>query len=430
MSPARSVIVCAAALALGLVVATPTVAASTAATTSSPSAGAVTFGGSAFGSKGHLGSTVKSGKTALVAFCTLRPGRLHADHTAASTQKQVGSVGAVHTSVASQKSGDAVASVSTARTAGSSLLLKNVTGKAFVAKARVEHSSKGYRLSGATTLTDVRIFGQAAPQHPAVNQKMALPNIGTVVLNHQQRSTRFGLPTITVTAMTLKLNGGNKLGLPGGTLVLSRATANMHKPVFRQVTGNAYGSREVKGQQIISDKTAPVYLPCGGSNGQTRQNRTDKIAVKGLHTASTHTWARSTDRPKHTASILTSKVTGIHLLGNVIGASAVRAHAKAIRENGTLTRDSNNTKVVGLRINGQQQDGTQPPNTKYAIPGVGTLIVHKVVKTANGLQVYALQLTLSKAQDGLSKGTVLRVGGAIASVRPAHVLGGGVSASR
>jgi hypothetical protein len=149
-----------------------------------------------------------------------------------------------------------------------------------------------------------------------------------------------------------------------------------------------------------------------------------------LQTAATHTSARSNDHAKHTASILTSKVTGVHLLGNMIGASAVRAHAKAIREDGKLVRSSNNTKVVGLRINGQQQDGTQPPNTKYALPGVGTLIVHKVIKTTNGLQVYALQLTLSKDQGGLSKGTVIRVGGAIASVRKPAELGGGVTASR
>lgn len=429
MSPARSVLVCATALALALTAAAAPQAAS-ASQSSAPVAGTVTFGGVAFGSKGHLGDTIRSGKSALVAFCTARTGQQQTDHTAASQQKQVGSVGAVHTSVASQRSGDTLASVSTAHTAASSLLMSNVSGKAFVATARAEHSSKGYQLSGTTTLTDVKIFGKDAPQHPSVNQKMALPNIGTVILNQQQRTMKFGQPRITVTALTLKLTGGNKLGLPGGALVLSRAVANIHKPVFRQVSGNAYGTRELKGNQVVSDKTAPVLMPCGGTDGQTRENSTDQVAVKGLHTATTHTWARSNDSAQHTASILTSKVTGVHLLGNVIGASAVRAHAKAVREHGTLKRISNNTKVVGLRINGQQQDGSQPPNTKYAIPNVGTLIVHKVVKTTNGLQVYALQLTLSKAQGGLSKGTVLRVGGAIASVRKAHDLGGGVSAAR
>ena len=42
--------------------------------------------------------------------------------------------------------------------------------------------------------------------------------------------------------------------------------------------------------------------------------------------------------------------------------------------------------------------------------------MHRVVKTDNGLQVYALQLVLSADQAGLSKGSVLTVGAAKAEV--------------
>ena len=404
MTPARTLATSVATIGLLVAGAVPALAATHVATA-----------GTAFGSTAHLAGVAHSGKSARVALCTTKPGVRHADHTHSSSQAQLGHLGEVHTSVSSQHTNGVIASVSKARTDASALLSQNVTGKAFIARARAAHSSKGFGLTGGTTLTDVVIFGHKAPQHPTANQKMALPGIGSVILNHQQRSHKYGQPRITVTALQLNLSGGNSIGLPGGTVVISRATASLHKPTHHQASGNAYGTRAANGKNIESDKTAPITLPCGGSGGEII-NKTTGATTKALRSSSTRTQARSADGAHRTSSILRSKVNGVDLLAGVVRANAVIARAKAMRRDGALSRISNGTKIVGLTINGKKQSGDQPANTKYSIPNVGTLWVHRVVKTNNGLHVYALQLKLAKAQGGLSKGTLITIAGATAAV--------------
>jgi hypothetical protein len=375
------------------------------------------FGGSAFGSAGHLGTVFESGKSAYSAMCTSNLGVTHQDTTHNSSNPQVGKIGNVRTTVSSVGSGESIASVSKATTSASSLLGALVTGKLFVASARSATAPSGTSLTGGTTLSDVRIAGQAAPQHPAVNQTMALPGIGSVLFNHQTRSHAYGTQQITVTAMTINLTGNNTLGLPSGRLVISRAMASLHLPTHHQASGNAYGTTIVSGDVVRSGKTAAVYMPCGGSNGVTRHNDTGATSSQALRGGVTQTSARSTDSNGGTAAILTSKITGANLLGGVIKADAIVARAKATRAGSTLTRSSSGTSIGDLTINGQKQSGNQPANTKFAVPGIGTLWINRVVQAPNGLQVYALQLVLSTAQSGLSKGTVITLGAAKALVK-------------
>jgi hypothetical protein len=416
MTPASTVSL---ALAVALV-AGGTLAATQAGASSGVGSGKQTtsaFGGSAFGSAGHLGTAFESGKSAFEVMCTADLGVTHNDTTHRTSRSQVGTIGDVRTTVSSVGSGETIASVSKATTSASSLLSALVTGKAFVATARSGSSPAGTALTGGTTLTDVRIAGHAAPQHPSRNQTMRLPGVGSVLLNHQTRTHGYGTQRITVTAMTIKLHGNNNLGLPGGRLVISRAVASLHRPTNHQASGNAYGTRIVTGQQVKSGRTAPVYMPCGGSNGATRRNNSGATSSKAMRGGVTQTTARSTENAGTTAAILTSKITHANLLGGVIKANAIVARAKAARTGGKLTRTSSGTSIGDLTINGQKRSGNQPANTKFGIPGVGTLWVNRVVKSANGLQVYAMQLVLSVGQDGLSKGTVVTLGAAKATVK-------------
>ena len=149
----------------------------------------------------------------------------------------------------------------------------------------------------------------------------------------------------------------------------------------------------------------------------SRHNDTGVTSSKAMRGGVTHTTARSTDSAATTAAILTSKISNANLLGGVIKANAIVVRAKAARSGGTLTRTSRGTSIGDLTINGQKRSGNQPANTKLAIPGVGTLWVNRVVKSAKGLQVYAMQLVLTVARDGLSKGTIITLGAAKAVVK-------------
>lgn len=404
MSPARPLLLCATAIAV-VAAAVPAANASSA------------FGGAAYGSKAHLGSYAKSGKSAFVTLCTSRSGVVHRDSTAKARVPHLGTIGAVHTKIWSTRSHGTAAAHSAATTASTALLMRNLTAATISAKATVSRKDGKYRMSGSTTLVGLKVFGKSVPVHPKRNQRLALPGIGSLIFNHQQRSTRLGVTRISVTAVTLQLAGNNTLGLPAGSVLLSRATATMHKPVHRQMHGVAYGTSVNVGSAVVSGKTSPTYLPCGGSDGQTITNRTAGVHVKGLRIGATRTSARSADSGKRSRADFTAQVAGLHLLGNEITASALRAHVSVARGHSGLTRGSHGTEVLGLRINGKKFDGTRPANTKYAIPGLGTLWIHRVVKTKNGAKVYALELDLNTAQSGFAKGTVIRVAGASAVVR-------------
>jgi hypothetical protein len=377
---------------------------------------ATAFGGSAYGSSGHLGSTFKSGRSALVPLCTSSSGVTHTDTTQQSTTPQVGSLGNVHTSTSSHKTAHTIASVSKARTSASSLLAAQITGTAFAVTAKAARSSSGYALTGVTTLKAVKIFGMSAPTHPAANQKMSVPGVGTVVLNKQTRTKRDGLEQITVVALKLTVSANNTVGLPAGVLVISSARASLHAPTHYLASGNAFGTTVVTGDQVRSGKTAPTYLPCGGTGGATHRNMTGAVSVTGFHSATTHTSGRSTNTANGTKAKLTSRVNNVNLLGGVVRASTLVSVATATRTNGHLTRSSAGTSIGKLTVNGKTMSGNRPANTKIAIAGIGTLWIHRVTNTAKGLHVEALQLVLSSAQSGLAKGTVITVGGTTAGI--------------
>ena len=166
-----------------------------------------------------------------------------------------------------------------------------------------------------------------------------------------------------------------------------------------------------------SGKTAPVFMPCGGSNGVTRHNNTGATSSKAMRGGVTQTTARSTDSAAATAAILTSKITKANLLGGVIKADAIVARAKAARSGGTLTRTSSGTSIGDLTINGQKQSGNQPANTKFAIPGVGTLWVQP--RRQDGERAAGLRHATRAVgrPGGLSKGTVITFGAAKAEVK-------------
>jgi hypothetical protein len=377
---------------------------------------AVAFGGAAYGSSGHLGTLFNTGRSARVPLCTTRPGVTHTDHTQESTVSKVGTLGAVHTKTSSNSSKNSIASISTARTAGTSLFAGQVTGTAFAVNAKASRSSSGYGLAGTTTLTDVKIFGRSAPTHPSVNQTLALPGIGSVVLNKQTRSHRFGMAQISVVAVQLTVAGNNTMGLPAGKVVISSARASLHEPTHYRASGVAFGTTVVAGDQVRSGKTAPVYLPCGGTGGATGHNQTGAVTASGLQASATHTTGRSVETASGTKARLTSRISGVNLLGGVVRARSLVSVASAARTNGHLTRSSAGTSIGSLTINGTSRSASAPANTKVSIPGVGTLWIHRVIRTAKGLQVYALQLVLNTDRSGLTKGTVISVAGSTVGI--------------
>ena len=377
------------------------------------------FGGRAFGSTAHLGTQAHSDETALVPICTRRVGVTRADRSAAVHLPGVGRIGAVTTHLATRSPGNA-AQVTARTHTGRTSLFGSLRANALSTTARATRRNGHTRLLGVTTLFDASIAGTPLPKHPTPNQKMAIPGIGTAVLNVQHRSHRFATPRITVTAMRIIVRGGNSLGLPSGVIVVGHSAAGLHRPTYRPVSGTAYGTQvQAAGDAVRSGRTAPVYLPCGGSAGETvTQNATAHSTARNtVREGAVTSQATSTDAADRTAVTTLNEITRINLLGGVVQARSIRASAHAARSGGRLARSSRGTNVQALRINGTSHPAPTKPDTSMHIPGIGTLWLHRVVRVPGGLRVYAMQLVLGRATHGLAKGTVITVGAAVARVR-------------
>ena len=176
---------------------------------------------------------------------------------------------------------------------------------------------------------------------------------------------------------------------------------------------------QAAGDAVRSGRTAPVYLPCGGSAGHTvTQNGTARSTARNtVREGAVTSQAISRDAAGRTAVTTLNKIARINLLGGAVQARSISARAHVVRSGTGLARSSRGTNVQALRINGTSHPAPSKANTSLPVPGVGTLWLHRVVRVPGGLRVYAMQLVLGQASHGLAKGTVVTVGAAVARVR-------------
>ena len=231
------------------------------------------------------------------------------------------------------------------------------------------------------------------------------------------RLAPFGTYRLTVVAARITIGKGNALGLPTGSIAISSARSALHASAFRAGSGFAYGTHVRSGHTVRSGRTAPSYLPCGGTNGATTRNSSAALVARGLRTAAVHTSTRSTDSAAATTVVTRSAISNLNLLGGAITASTIVSQATAKRAGGDAHADPRAAPPCpGSRSTGRTQSANQPANSVRSIPGLGTLYLHRVVNSPTGVHVYALQLVLSRAQGGLSKGSTITVGATYAAV--------------
>jgi hypothetical protein len=387
-------------------------------TTTSPALAAGTsngYAGHAYGSTVKLGSSLSSGKSAYETLCTNKTGASHSDKTAAVTIPQLGTIGAVTTHVSSKKlKSGAVESVSTTQTGATSLLAGAIHVKAIDTRAVVKRVGNHYTHSGATTFVGLTVAGVPVPSAPSVAQPLSVPSLGSIVFNRQRAATSGGTHSFTVTAFTLTIDGVNTLGLPDGKVVIGQSAASLHSPVHRMAYGSAYGTAINLGGVVKSGRTAPAYLPCGGSTKTVTNTSASGAVPMALSGGVVTSKAVSTDSAKRTTATTQSRIANISLGGGMVTASAITAHARAVRTDSEVTTSSAGTTVGDLTVNGTSEPANKA--TTQSIPGLGTLYVDRVVKTKTGIRVYALELVLSAPLGGLASGADIIIGAARAGV--------------
>lgn len=374
-------------------------------------------GGYAYGTTGHLGSYARSGRSALTTLCTSKGGVKRTNHTGATSIPNVGTVGAVTTHMSSARPSSGPVSTATTKTSGFTLF-GVIKASAVTSTARVARTANGIKRTGSTGFVGLSIAGhKSPPAHPSVNQKMSIPGIGTIVFNQHKLSRSFGSYRITVIAMTLTVPKNNVAHLPAGRLVIGRGGASLHTPTFANPHGYAFGTSMHVANQGSSNRTSAVYLGCGGTGGGLQHNRADHTTVPNALTAGADS-SSATSHDTATATVVhtANATTNLRLFGGVIKASSVQVSAQTTRTGAGVVHRATTSKIGGFTVNGQHRSGSAPANTKMTIPNLGTLWVHRVIKTPTGVTVRGLDLVLSVTKNGLKRGTELIIGAAHAAV--------------
>ncbi|GEM_PF-2658200 len=404
----------AAALVTGGVTMTPMALAPPAGAASAPKLGFTAF---AYGTEMKNPTIVESGYSALAwVGCTTNAGLSRYNTVAGVSLAPAGTVGSVdsHASTEATSSGTQEAK-SSASTADVNLLGGRVRASAVSVSTLSSETAAGAAASHASaSFAGLTIDDKALKSAEPANTKVVIPDIGYAVLNEQgQRITSTGVSGYVV-GLDIHVTSTSS-SLYGTRIVVSAATASLHGPVSGVLGGLSYGTEVTSGSGLI--ESGPTYsepMACYGTAGHTREDAGSGSSYRGLKTGATTDTVKGTDTASALAAYVTSSVADLHLdlgpgsLADALGATSIKSVASAYVKDGRTVLSENGSGILGLTILGHSSESGLPsPNTKIQIPGVGTLYLNKVIKTANSITVEMIDLQVTASSPELAGDTIV-----------------------
>lgn len=373
------------------------------------------FHASAWGSQVRVGKTVKSGRSALVVLgCTSAIGVTHTNTAASVHLPKALSTGTIDTTAASKTTKTGVAATSSAATQHVSLLggvVRATAIKSVSTTSRNTSTGKFKTSAAGSRFVKLVINGHAIAGTPPANTKITLPGIGYVVLNQQKSHIGSTSAGMSVTAIHLVVTTGSGKAKSGTQVNISVANSGLNGPVEGVLNGLAFGTSARVGSTVKAGKSFPQYMPCLGTDGKTINNTGAGANIPGVLKSGTITdAANGTVSSTQVSGEMSSTIQQVNLLSGAISATVVKADVTA---NGKPPTLGDNSSFIGLHVTGHPGiSDNVPVNTKIGLPGIGTLWLHKQVKTANGIKVVMIQLVITSKNNpaGLPKGATVDVG--------------------
>jgi hypothetical protein len=239
--------------------------------------------------------------------------------------------------------------------------------------------------------------GQSELQFPQANYVVPLPaalqSVMRIVLNEQRPFSRWieeggkkkkVLEGIDVNAMHVYV-----LDYQGytGDILIGHAATRLAKSSAR-ISGYAYGSRGTVDPFLASGKTALLGMPCGGTAGELRTRSIAGATVLHpdgrvlMREGTVVSTVQGLVSPSAAYSRTSSTTEDARLLLDANGSprilvEALRTRAATESADGVNSR-AGETTFARLVIDGTEIASPSPePNTTYALPGVGRLVVNR-----------------------------------------------------
>jgi hypothetical protein len=386
-----------------------------------------TYLGTAFGTSAFVGNTVLIGQTAPVTLggncgTTQQPLNIPASAAGVNLPLLV-SGGAVNTDVASNPQN----AQATSNTASISLLGGLMSAQGLTAVSTTTMQSNGtFQVSSAgTNFNHLVILGHVYNGSVPANTRVNLPLIGYVVLNEQTSSISNARANLTVNMLHIHITAVNILRLQIGTeIIVSSATSgmlNVYAPAI--LNGQSFGT-EVLGNLLSSAPTAPVILPCFGTNGVLMTNTLAGVNLPGiLNTGTVVNTGESNLTIPSSSGKTTSMVQGLNLLNGLITANVMNAQVTTVVDDNIAVFSTGTDTFAGISVAGHPEiTDSIPYNTSLNLAGLGTLYLKRVVHglpPTHSTEVRSLELVVNQNNSyGLPIGLDLIVGDAFIQAIP------------
>ena len=383
--------------------------------------------GTAYGTYAFVGNTLLVGQTAPVTLggtCGTSQQPLNIPASAAGVNlPPLLSGGAVNTDVSSS----ARTAQATANTASISLLGGLISAQEIKAVSTTTMQSNGtFQVSSAgSTFNNLVIVGHVYNGSVPANTRVNIPLLGYVVLNEQTSNISTALANLTVNMIHIHVTTLNILGLQVGTdIVVSNATSgmvNVFAPAI--LNGGSFGT-EVLGQLLSSAPTAPVILPCIGTNGALLTNTLGSVSLPSILTSGTiMNSGESNITNFESTGRTTSTVQGLNLLNGLVTANVMTAQVNTVVNNAVQVFSYGTDTFAGISVAGHPEiTDNVPYNTNVSLAGLGTLYLKRVIYTPPGIravEVRSLELVINQNNTyGLPIGLDVIVGDALIQVIP------------
>jgi hypothetical protein len=394
---------------------------------SAASSRSVIFHGYAYGTSASGAGLAHSGPTAVTGLdCLARVGDHHGSTIAGVDRPGVMSTGAIATAVsAAQSPTGAYLANATSQESSVTLLGGMLNAESVSASSVTSLAEAGISTTGAVDLAGATLLGQPLPDSPARNTKVAVPGVGTLVLNEEQRSTDSqGTTTLVVSALDLHVSQQNTLGLPvGSQLIVGHTRSGITDLGTRaRVDGHGFGTSLTSGSTVVSGRTAFQPLACLGTDGTVQQRSLAAVAIPGVVSTGLVTSSVEAVVIPGASTVTTGDVVdGVRVLPDgltqLLTASAVTAQAHISSVDGVRSSSDSGSGFSGLQVAGFPAVGDDvAPNTALTIPGVGTLYLHRVIQAPHWIEVRMIELVVTGSAPGLASGSDLIISDAKASV--------------
>jgi hypothetical protein len=161
-----------------------------------------------------------------------------------------------------------------------------------------------------------------------------------------------------------------------------------------------------------------VGLGCLGTQGKRVTNTAAGLSLPNLVKSGTVTnTAKGNATRKLVWGKTSSRLEALNVLNGVVKATVVKAAVEAKGKNPTKLTDT--SKFVGLKVSGHPLiKGNVKPNTHFGVSGIGTVYLHRQLKTSSGITVVMVQIVIGAPHNKLHLplGAVVNIASASAQV--------------